>query len=150
MSGGEDLTEEGPSRWEALAVAGLLHPDPAGVTAPLFSGPGDFFMAADKVQVKYEMLRAHVVDGLSATAAAQTHGYSRAAFYLVEAAFESAGVAGLLDERRGRKGPVKLTSEILDFLHAEGGRSAAVVAAEVEARFGVRLHRRTVERARRG
>ncbi len=150
MSGGEDLTEERPSRWESLAVAGLLHPDPAGVSAPLFTGPDDFFLAADKVQVKYEMLRAHVVDGLSATAAAQAHGYSRAAFYLVEAAFEAAGVAGLLDERRGRKGPVKLTDEILAFLGAERGRSAAVLAAEVESRFGVRLHRRTVERARRG
>ena len=146
MTGREDWTE---GRWEALAVAGLLHPDPAGVSAPLFTGPHAFFLAADKVQVKYEMLRAHVVDGLTATAAAQAHGYSRAAFYLVEAAFESAGVAGLLDERRGRKGPVKVTDEILAFLEAERGRSAAVLAAEVESRFGVRLHRRTVERARR-
>jgi transposase len=150
MTGGEDWTQAGSGRWEALAAAGLLHPDPAGVSAPVFARPDGFFLAADKVQVKYEMLRAHVVDGLTATAAARAHGYSRAAFYLVEAAFDTAGVAGLLDERRGRKGPVKLTSEILAFLHAEGGRSAAVVAAEVEARFGVRLHRRTVERARRG
>jgi transposase len=89
-----------------------------------------------------------VVTGV--TAAARAHGYSRAAFYLVEAAFEKAGVPGLLDERRGRKGPVKLTSEILAFLQAESGRSGSALAAEVEARFGVRLHRRTVERARRG
>lgn len=150
MSGGEDLTAERSERQGALAVAGLLHPDPASVSAPLFAGPDGFFLAADKVQVKYEMLRAHVVDGLSATAAAQIHGYSRAAFYLVEAAFDAAGVAGLLDERRGRKGPVKLNSEILAFLQAGAGRPAPALAAEVEARFGVRLHRRTVERARRG
>ena len=42
------------------------------------------------------------------TAAAAAHGYSRAAFYLVAAAFAEAGMAGLLDERRGRRGPVKL------------------------------------------
>ena len=53
----------------------------------------------DKVQVKYEMLRAHVIDGQTATAAAQAHGYSRAAFYLVAAAFERSGMVGLLDER---------------------------------------------------
>ncbi|MGH9035397.1 MAG: helix-turn-helix domain-containing protein, partial [Acidimicrobiia bacterium] len=106
-------------------MGGLLHPDPAAVSAPLFAGAGGFFLAADKVQVKYEMLRAHAVDGLSATAAARAHGYSRAAFYLVAAAFEAAGVAGLLDERRGRKGPVKLSSDILAFLHAGGGRSGA-------------------------
>ena len=144
------MTESGLARWHALAEAGLLHPDPTAVSSPLFLGPEGFFLAADKVQVKYEMLRARAVDGLSATVAASSHGYSRATYYLVEASFESAGVAGLLDERRGPRGPVKLTEEILSFLVAEGGRPAAVLAAEVEARFGVRLHRRTVERARRG
>ena len=150
MTGREDLTAASSRRWDTLAVAGLLHPNPDAVTAPLFTAPGDFFLSADKVQVKYEMLRAHVVDGVSATAAAQAHGYSRAAFYLVEAAFGSAGLAGLLDERRGRKGPLKLTAEIRAFLESEAGRSAAALADEVEARYGVRLHRRTVERARRG
>jgi transposase len=150
VGGVHELTEKGLDRRRALEVAGLLHPDPAGVSAPLFAGAEGFFLAADKLQVKYEMLRSHEVDGLSVTAAARAHGYSRAAFYLVEAAFEAAGVAGLLDERRGRKGPVKLTSEILAFLHAGEGRSGARLAAEVEAHFGVRLHRRTVERVRRG
>ncbi|MGH8990341.1 MAG: helix-turn-helix domain-containing protein [Acidimicrobiia bacterium] len=150
MSGGDLWTQSGAVREQALADAGLLHPDPAGVSSPLFVGPESFFLAADKVQVKYEMLRARVVDGLSATAAARIHGYSRAAFYLVEAAFDTGGVAGLLDDRRGPKGPAKLTEEILAFLVAEGGRPASVLAAEVEARFGVSLHRRTVERARRG
>jgi len=133
-----------------LAAAGLLHPEPAAVSAPLFVDSDGFFLAADKVQVKYEMLRAHAVDGLSATAAARAHGYSRAAFYLAQAAFAAEGVAGLIDDRRGRKGPVKLTADIVAFLHARGGLSGAALAAEVEARFGVRLHRRTVERARRG
>jgi transposase len=141
--------ESGLPRWQSLAEAGLLNPDPAAVSSPLFVGPEGFFLAADKVQVKYEMLRARAVEGLSAAAAASSHGYSRAAYYLVEAAFESAGVAGLLDERRGPRGPVKVTEEILAFLAAEGGRPASVLAAEVETRFGVRLHRRTVERARR-
>ncbi|MGH9039626.1 MAG: helix-turn-helix domain-containing protein [Acidimicrobiia bacterium] len=142
------MTQEERGRRQSLEVAGLLHPDPAAVSAPLFSGSEGFFLPADKVQVKYEMLRARAVDGLSAAAAAREHGYSRAAFYLVEAAFESAGMLGLLDERRGRKGPVKLTAEILAFLQSGSGRSGADLAAEVEAHFGVRLHRRTVERAR--
>jgi hypothetical protein len=66
------------------------------VTAPLFSS-GGFFLAADKVQVKYEMLRAHLAEHVPVTAAAAAHGYSRAAFYLVAASFEQAGMAGLLD-----------------------------------------------------
>jgi hypothetical protein len=60
------------------------------------------------------MLRAHLLDGVTAAAA----GYSRAAFYLVAAAFEQVGMSGLLDDKRGRRGPVKLTAEIVEFLWA--------------------------------
>jgi transposase len=84
------------------------------------------------------------------TAAAAAHGYSRAGFYLVAAAFEQAGTSGLLDDKRGRRGPVKLTDQIVEFLQAEPpGRSGAELAVEIADRFGVVLHRRTVERARR-
>ena len=109
-----------------------------------------FFLALDKVQVKYEMLRAHVVDGVSVTEAAGSHGYSRGGFYLVLASFSEQGMAGLVDERRGRRGPLRVTDEIVQFLRAAPREtSGAALAAEVEQRFGVSLHRRTVERARR-
>ncbi len=65
------------------------------------------------MQVKYKMLRAHLVDGISVVTTAQMHGYSRAAFYLVTQAFEEDGMLGLLDERRGRRGPLKLSREIV-------------------------------------
>jgi transposase len=136
------------SRLRALGESGLLHLNPAAVHAPLFATGGGFFFAADKVQVKYEMLRAHLVDGLPVTEAAAAHGYSRAAFYLVSASFEQLGMAGLLDERRGRRGPVKLAPEIVEFIRADASGSGAQVAEQVADRFGVRLHRRTVERAR--
>jgi hypothetical protein len=59
-------------------------------------------------------------------------------------------MAGLLDERRGRRGPLKLTPEVVDFIEsASPSLSALEVAAEVGQRFGVSLHRRTIERARR-
>lgn len=142
------MSEE--ERRTALEESGLVHPRQQLVSAPLFSSAGSFFMAADKVQVKYEMLRAHQVEGMSATASAATHGYSRAAFYLAAAAFEHGGMAGLLDERPGRRGPVKLTPAIAAFLAAAPPTlSGADLAQEVGARFGVVLHRRTVERARR-
>ena len=138
------------TRRRILEQAGLVHPHPEAVSAPLFSGRESFFLALDKVQVKYEMLRAHVIDGLSATAAAEQHGYSRAAFYLITTAFEQAGMRGLLDEPRGRRGPLKLTAELLEFVaSADPTLSGAQLALEVESRFGVSLHRRTIERARR-
>ena len=133
-----------------MQASGLVHPRPEAVTAPLFDGSRPFFLAADKVQVKYEMLRSHLVDGEAVTVAADAHGYSRAAFYLVSAAFEEAGMTGLLDERRGRRGPTKLSPEIAAFIvNADAALSGAEVAVLVEAAFGVRLHRRTVERVRR-
>jgi transposase len=98
--------------------------------------------------VKYEMLRAHLVDGLPVSEAAAVHGYSRAAFYLVAAAFDQSGMAGLIDERRGRRGPVKLRPEIVDFIRADTG-SGAQIAEQVAERFGVVVHRRTIERVRR-
>jgi transposase len=137
------------SRVRALTEAGLVHPHAEAVTAPRFAG-GGFFLALDKVQVKYEMLRAHLADGSNVTDAAATHGYSRAGFYLVQAAFDRDGMSGLLDDKRGRRGPVKLTAAIAEFLHAAPASvSGAVLAEQVADRFGVRLHRRTVERVRR-
>jgi len=142
------MTQE--SRRAALQAAGLVHPRPDAVTAAVFAGGDPFFFASDKVQVKYEMLRAHALDGVSVTDAAATHGYSRPSFYLVQGAFSERGMAGLLDEHPGRRGPLKLTSEIVDYLAgAPGEVSGAELAVEVERRFGVALHRRTVERARR-
>jgi hypothetical protein len=94
------------------------------------------------------MLRAHLVDRVPVVRAAGEHGYSRAAFYLIADAFEEAGMKGLLDEKRGRHGPLKVTSEILDFVRASRQLSGAALSVEVAERFGVVLHRRTLERLR--
>ncbi len=139
------------ARYRALEAAGLLHPAPDAVTAGAFAAHPEFFASFDKVQVKYEMLRAHVLDGRTATAAATAHGYSRASFYLVAGAFEQAGMVGLLDERPGRRGPLKLSPEVLAFLEARRVKrpeaSAVELALELERAMGVTLHRRTVEKA---
>ncbi len=137
------------TRQRFLEQTGLQHPHPEVVIAPLFGGQELFFLSSDKVQVKYEMLRSHIVDGLKVTAAAEQHGFSRASFYLIKAAFDDAGMQGLLDERRGRRGPVKLIPEVLAFITAADSHlSGAQLALEVSRHFGISLHRRTIERAR--
>lgn len=139
------------ARLRTLEETGLVHPRAREVTASLFTGSRSFFLPDDKVQVKYEMLRAHLLDGLTADRAARVHGYSRAAFYLILRAFDERGMLGLLDEKRGRKGPWKLTPEVLSFIGAaDPSRSGAELAREIERRFGVEIHRRTVERVRHG
>lgn len=142
------LTQE--QRRRSLVAAGLLHPHPDAVRAQLFLGDHLFFLAEDKVQVKYELLRAHLVDRVPVVRAAREHGYSRAAFYLIADAFDLAGMKGLLDEKRGRHGPLKVTPEILDFVRASRQLSGAALSLEVAQRFGVALHRRTLERLRGG
>jgi len=141
------LTQE--QRRRNLAAASLLHPHPDLVRAQLFLGDNPFFLALDKVQVKYEMLRAHLLDGVAVSRAADEHGYSRAAFYLVAEAFGEAGMKGLLDDKRGRRGPLKVTPAILDFVRDEPDLSGAKLAEAVAERFGIVLHRRTLERLRR-
>jgi hypothetical protein len=136
------------SRLAALTEAGLVHPNSAAVRASLFTAGGEFFLPQDKVQVKYEMLRAHLVDGQPVTESAASHGYSRAAFYLVLASFAEAGMTGLLDETRGRRGPVKVRPEIVTFIR-ESSAGPGELVEQVAHRYGVRLHRRTIERARR-
>lgn len=138
----------GASRKQALKESGLVHPNPAAVRSAVFDHPSGLFLPEDKVQVKYEMLRAHLASGDPVSRAAAAHGYSRAAFYLVASAFADAGMAGLVDDRRGRRGPVKLRPEIAEFIRSAPAVSGAVLAAQVAERFGVSLHRRTVERAR--
>jgi transposase len=127
----------------------LLHPRPESVVAQLFVSGGPFFFALDKVQVKYEMLRAHLVDGLPVVSAAGEHGYSRAAFYLVAEAFDEEGMAGLLDEKRGRRGPLKVTPEINEYVRSAQHLSGAELSRAVAERFGVVLHRRTLGALRR-
>jgi hypothetical protein len=111
--------------YRALERAGLVHPA-AGLSgaAPVRAHP-EFFGSLDRVQVKYEMRRAQVIDGQTASRAAQAHGYSRAAFCVVWAGVERSGLVGLVDERPGRRGPVKLSPEVL----ACWGRAGASVPA---------------------
>jgi hypothetical protein len=98
------------TRRRILEQTGLFHPRPEAVSAALFDGREPFFLALDKVQVKYEMMRAHVIDGLSPAVAAEQHGYSRAGFYLITTAFDEAGMRGLLDFCRSN--PARCTTVI--------------------------------------
>jgi transposase len=148
MVGAEVMVMSNDSRRQALEAAGLAHPRPEAVTSPLFGSGDSFFFSLDKVQVKYEMVRAHAVDGWSVTEAAGAHGYSRAEFYLVSASFEETGMTGLLEKPRGRKGPIKLTADVRSFLDELGPCSAAEAAAAVGAALGVSLHPRSIQRAR--
>lgn len=134
---------------EFLEAAGALHPHPERVRAPLFESHR-FFDALDEVQVKYEMLRAHAVEGQSVVAVSESFGFSRQTFYTVLQAFEEFGVLGLADDRPGRRGPLKLTVEDVAWIERRAREAAGVsgraIAEELFEQRGVAVHRRTIER----
>ncbi|MQA91067.1 MAG: helix-turn-helix domain-containing protein, partial [Gemmatimonas sp.] len=142
------MADAHPKR-EFLEAAGALHPHPERVRALLFERYR-FFDPLDKVQVKYEMLRAHAVEGQTVAAVSGAFGFSRQTFYGTLHTFEELGVVGLTDEKRGRRGRVKLTSEDVTWVEgqaaAEPELSGRGIAEELFAVRGVAVHRRTIER----
>lgn len=120
---------------------------------PLFHG-GGFFDPRDLLQVRYEMIRRHRVENLSVAATAELFGVTLPTAYQAHAAFAAAGLAGLLPKRRGPKQGHKLTPEVL--AHIEQRRRerpdwrARDAQAELQERFGLNVHRRSLERALRG
>jgi transposase len=120
------------------------------VTDRLFREHPTFFRVRDRLQVKYEMLRAHAVEGRQVQAVRQAFGFSRQSFYTLRTRFRADGLEGLLPRPPGRLGPTKCTAEVMAFLRDakthDPTLSGATLAARVEERFGIRLHRRTVER----
>jgi transposase len=134
----------------ALRAAGALHPRPDAVQDPAFAEQA-FFDRRDRVQVKYEMVRRHRVDGRPVTEVAGAFGVSRQAFYATETAFTTAGLPGLLPRPRGPQRAHKCTDAILDFVEQrraeEPSLPAAAMAAAVQQQFGVAIHPRSLARA---
>lgn len=134
----------------ALRAAGALHPRPERVRDEAFARH-EFFDPRDHVQVKYEMLRRHRVDGRPVTAVAAAFGTSRQTFYLTYAAFTTGGIPGLLPRPRGPQRAHKCTDDILDFVERWHTEHEAApwpsVAAAVRHRFDVTIHPRSLARA---
>ena len=141
-----------PNKREFLKAARAWNEHAHRVTSPLFQ-QSDFFDALDKVQVKYEMLRAAFVDDVPVSHASRQFGYSRESFYTASDLFRDKGVVGLVDGKRGSKQPRKLTAEAQQFLEDEILKDPAMSSGELAKRLAEELsidvHRRSVERFRR-
>jgi transposase len=139
----------GPKR-EALAKDGLLNPRPEAVRDPLFA-TNPFFDPDDLLQVRYEMVRRHRIDGRAVGKVAADFGVSRPTFYKAEKAVQTSGLGGLLPAQRGPKGGHKLSEEVVSFaakLKADKPEMTAAQRLEaIKARFGIEVHRRSLERA---
>jgi transposase len=135
---------------KSLKEAGLLHSNPEGVRDPLFKDHPEFFDPLDLLQVRYEMLRAHKVDGENIVAISDRYGVSRQTFYNLWEKFSKVGSAALLSGKPGPKGASKLTLKVVSFarqqLVREADLSGSEVASRIEAKFRLKVHKRTIEK----
>jgi transposase len=132
-----------------LRQQGILNPRPEQVQHENFHH-NEFFDPEDLLQVKYEMLRHVDVDKQPVSEAAKVFGFSRPSFYQAQAAFQQAGFAGLLPQKRGPRSGHKLTGELMQFVMqlraAEPDVPTSQLAQRVAKRFGVLVHPRSIDR----
>jgi transposase len=132
-----------------LRQARALNPQPQRVKAAVFA-THPFFDPEDRVQVKYEMLRARELEGIGVTMACAQFGFSRESYRQILQRFRQGGILGLFGQKRGRKRPLKATAQIREFLRAERDRQSGASVQDLIAccrdERGVALSRRTVFR----
>jgi transposase len=133
-----------------LKRTGALNPCPDSVSDTLFR-ENPFFDPKDLLQVRYEMLRRHSVEGVSIVDVATKFGVSRPTVYQAQAAFQQAGLSGLLPKHRGPKEGHKLSAEVIDYVvalrTAEPGLTTVACVQAVLEKFSITVHRRSLERA---
>ncbi len=131
-----------------LRQAHTLHPHPDQVRDPLFTTGSAFFDPRDLVQVKYELLRRVRVEGDSVSHATSLFALSRPTFYAAQAAWERAGLVGLLPEPTGPRHAHKLTEDILALLRPRASTmSSSELAAWLREEHQLLVHPRSIERA---
>src|SRR6266550_9647908 len=88
-------TEKARPENAGVETDGALNPRPDSVSDTLFQ-ENPFFDPKDLLQVRYEMLRRHSVERVSIVDVATKFGVSRPTVYQAQAAFQQAGLSGLL------------------------------------------------------
>ena len=127
--------------------SGTLNPRPDRVTDQLFTDR-DFFDPNDLLQVKYEMLRRVRRDDFTVRQAAKVFGFSRPSFYQAQEAFTRGGLGALVPQKRGPRHAHKLSPKVVEFAEQTiAADPRADLVAAVQQRFGISVHRRSIERA---
>ncbi|MBF0280930.1 MAG: helix-turn-helix domain containing protein [SAR324 cluster bacterium] len=133
-----------------LKAEGFLNPKSDDVKDELFQHH-EFFDSRDMLQVKYEMIRRVEAEGWSISKATETFGLSRPSYYEAKNTMEKDGLPGLIPQKRGPKRAHKLSDEIVTFvqqaLKENKQLRASNLTLQIEKKFGVRVHSRSIERA---
>ena len=91
------------------------------------------------------------VEEVSIVDVAAKFGVSRPTVYQAQAAFQQDGLIGLLPKHRGPKEGHKLSAEVIEYVRtlraAEPGLTTVACVQAVQGKFGITVHRRSLERA---
>lgn len=83
--------------------------------------------------------------------ASEAFGFSRITFYKTEKSFKEYGLAGLLPRKKGPRRAHKLTGKVMEFVGSLKDKKPDIkseeLAEEVRNRFGISVHKRSIERA---
>ena len=138
------------SKAEILRLRGSLNRHPEKVTDPLFAA-SDFFDPRDLVQVKYEMVRRVQIDHQTISGSVSTFGFTRPSFYQAQARLKHGGLPSLVPQKPGPRRRHKLSTEVMAFVQElrseDPSLRPADLAHRIMARFGRKVHVRSVERA---
>lgn len=135
---------------KVLRAQGCLHVRPEQVVDKLFQ-QSDFFDPRDLIQVKYEMLRRVRVEREPIRRVARNFGFSRPSVYQALAAFDRAGLVGLVRTKPGPRRAHKLSEPVMKFLEEQKAQDRSVrlddLVERTRERFGLVVHTRSIQRA---
>jgi len=133
-----------------LSQAGALNKHPDKITSPVFL-KYDFFDPLDKVQIKYEMLRANKADKAKVSEICKQFSYSRDGFYRVLRKFKANGIAGLFEPFCKKKNTVINNRDITNMIIREKVKQADIsgnkLAQKINSTFKTNFGKRTIEKA---
>ena len=134
----------------ALAETRTLNPRPEAVRDEQFAS-SEFFDARDLVQVKYEMVRRVRVDGAPVTQRRRRSGSPGRRTTRPPPRWTATGWAGWCRPSPGPRRAHKLTDEVIAYAQQlreqDPGLGSAQLADAIAAKFAIRVHPRSVERA---
>ena len=123
------------NKFERLYQEGTLNPNSERVTDNLFLG--GFFDSHDIAQVMYEMLRRVATEEQSISEAIRAFGFSsRNFFYAARAAFEKAGLAGLLHLNFDTKKRYRMSRKVFHCVRQIRKENPSMSIAELTERVG--------------
>jgi transposase len=151
LSPGEvSMAKEADAKLKVLREQGCLHARPEKVIDGLFQ-QSDFFDPRDLIQVKYEMLRRVRVDREPIRWVAHRFGFSRPSVYQALAAFDRAGLMGLVRVRPGPRRAHKLSEPVVKFIEEQKAQESALrlsdLVERIKEKFGLVVHTRSIQRA---